>query len=55
MYKKDYRIAERIVIYLAERSIGKSIPMFSHKVNKYFNDNRISVANNWRSDWYNNS
>ena len=30
MYKKDYRIAERIVIYLAE----KSIPMFSHKVNK---------------------
>lgn len=34
MYKKDYRIAERIVIYLAERSIGKSIPMFSHKVNK---------------------
>lgn len=34
MYKKDYMLAERIVICLAERSIGKSIPMFSHKVNK---------------------
>ena len=34
MYKKDYRIAERIFIYLEERIIGKSIPMFSHKVNK---------------------
>lgn len=34
MNKREYTIIEKMAIYLAERSCGKSIPMFSHKVEK---------------------
>ena len=34
MKKDGYMIIEKMAIFLAGRSTGKSIPMFSHKVDK---------------------
>lgn len=32
--KKEYSIIEKLAIYLAEKSIKKSVPIFSYKVTK---------------------
>lgn len=34
MNKREYSIIEKMAIYLAERSCEKSVPVFSHKVEK---------------------
>lgn len=34
MKRENYTIIEKLAIYLAEKSIGKSVPVFSHKVIK---------------------
>lgn len=37
MKKREYTIIEKTAVYLAKRSLGKSVPIFSYKVKKPVN------------------